>query len=92
MVQGSDYSEKNLKEPGIFSLQSPLISTPKVPTYTPEGIVKRVMPDRVMNKLTVVQQTEQETLQLDKPAQSLDQKRLLSDHVVSSFDKEVKQV
>ena len=63
-----------------------------MPTYTPEGIIKRVMPDKVMNKLTVVQKTEQETLQLDKPAQSLDQKRLLSDHVVSSFDKEVKQV
>ena len=55
MVQGSDYSEKNHKEPGIFSLQSPLVSTPKVPTYTREGILKRVMPEKAQNKLTVVQ-------------------------------------
>ena len=45
MVQGSELSEKDKKEPGIFSIQSPIISTPKGPVYTAEGILKRVMPE-----------------------------------------------
>ena len=66
MVQGSELSDKDKKEPGIFSIQSPIQSTPKAPAYTAEGILKRVMPEKQHDRLNIKE--DPASAPIDKPA------------------------